>query len=281
MTPRVTLLCTALLAFAFAAPAVAQDEETSRFSGAFQLDVTNAYFFRGILQEREGVILQPWLELYANLFSSDDGLVRDVTVGAGIWNSFHSERTGDPHERSWWYEVDYYPLVSVDFAGGVSALMVYYWYDSPSDVFERVQEFNLKLSWDDSEYLPFSLAPWINVAVETSRTSFGSDEGVGVQVGIAPTLYTAPNETFTLTLPVEAGFSVDDYYERASGSENAFGYANAGLAANIPLGFMPEDCGDWYVNLSAKYFYFNNTLEEVNRGRSTYPVGMASIGVAF
>src|SRR5688572_14702073 len=107
MSPRVTLLCTLLLAFAFAAPAVAQEEETSRFSGAFQLDVTNAYYFRGILQEREGVILQPWLELYANLYSADDGLVRDVTVGAGIWNSFHSERTGSTSERSWWYEVDY------------------------------------------------------------------------------------------------------------------------------------------------------------------------------
>jgi hypothetical protein len=271
-----------LLSLSFAAPAVAQEEEeTSRFSGAFQLDVTNAYFFRGILQEREGVILQPWLELYANLYSSETGFVRDLTIGAGIWNSFHSERTGAPRERSWWYEADYYPLVSIDFAGGVNALMVYYWYDSPSDAFSIVQEFNLKLSWDDSEYFSFPVAPWVNLAVETSRTSFGPNTGVGLQAGIAPTLYAAEDESFSLTMPIEVGLALDDYYERASGGENMFGYGSAGFLANIPLGFVPEGAGDWYVNVGAKYFFFNDTLENANRGKNHYPVGMVSLGVAF
>jgi hypothetical protein len=282
MTPRVTALCASLLlALSLAAPAVAQEEESSWFSGAFQLDVTNAYFFRGILQEREGVIIQPWLELYANLYSSEDGFLRDFTIGAGSWNSFHSERTGASDTMGWWYESDYYPLISMDFAGGLSALIVYYWYDSPNNAFNVVQEANIKLMWDDSEYLPFSFAPWVNLAVETSRTSFGSDEGVGLQAGVAPTLFAAEDESFTLTLPVEVGLSIDDYYERASGGENAFGYFNAGFAANIPLGFVPEGAGEWYVNLSAKYFFFNDTLENANRGKNHYPVGMVSLGVAF
>ena len=281
MNRRVTVLCAALVALALAAPAVAQEEEASPFSGMIQLDITNAYFFRGILQEREGVQIQPWMELYANLFSSDDGLVRDVTIGGGIWNSFQSERTGATSNNSWWYEADYYPLVSVDFAGGVSALFVYYWYDSPSDAFGIVQEANLKLMWDDSEVSPFPVAPWVNLAVETSRTSFGPDSGVGLQAGIAPTLYAAEDESFTLTAPAEIGLAIDDYYENAGGGENTFGYGSVGLAMSIPLTFVPEGAGAWSVGLSGKYLFLSSTLENVNRGRSTYPVGVASLSVAF
>jgi hypothetical protein len=69
MTGRVTILCSALLAVGLAVPAAAQaeTEEASNFSGIFQLDVTNAYYFRGLLQEREGVQIQPWTELYQPL----------------------------------------------------------------------------------------------------------------------------------------------------------------------------------------------------------------------
>jgi hypothetical protein len=44
---------------------------------------------------------------------------------------------------------------------------------------------------------------------------------------------------------------------------------------------MPEGYGDWSLGLSAKYYFFSSTLEAANRGRSTYPVGMMSLGVSF
>ncbi|HEU4429285.1 MAG TPA: hypothetical protein VFT98_11070, partial [Myxococcota bacterium] len=56
--------------FALAPLAAAADDE-SRFSGIAQLDLTNAYYFRGILNENDGLIAQPWGELYANLYSSE------------------------------------------------------------------------------------------------------------------------------------------------------------------------------------------------------------------
>jgi len=55
----------AALALSPVAPARADDE--SRLSGILQLDLTNAYFFRGILNERDGLIAQPWAELYVSL----------------------------------------------------------------------------------------------------------------------------------------------------------------------------------------------------------------------
>jgi len=283
MTARATKLFTGIVtaaALAVAAPSSAQDE--SRFSGIFQLDVTNAYFFRGILQEREGILLQPWAELYYSLYSSEDGFLRDVSVGGGIWNSFHSERTGASDTMGWWYETDLYPLISMGFAGGVNLTTYYFFYESPNDAFETAEELNFRLSWDDSDALgAWSLQPWVNVAIETVRTALGPDEGVGVQAGVAPTLYTATNDAFTLTAPLEIGLSINDYYERASGSENAFGYGSVGLAASVPLTFIPESAGSWSLGLAAEYFFFNTTLERVNRGRSTYPVGTLSLGVEF
>ena len=281
MTARDTALCSVLLALALSAPAAAQDDE-SRFSGVAQLDVTNAYFFRGILQEREGVQIQPWTELYYNLYSTEDGPIRSVTVGGGTWLSFQSERTLANNGPQWLYEADYYPLISVGFQYGISLTTIYYFYTSPNNAFETVQELNFKLAWDDSEaFGKFAVHPWANFAFETNRTSFGPKKGTGLQLGIAPVLYAAESGSFTLSAPAELGLALDDYYEKAGGGENTFGYANVGLLMSIPLSFVPEGAGAWSLNLSGKYYFFSETLEETNRGRSTYPVGMASLSVAF
>jgi hypothetical protein len=284
MTARDTALCSVLLALALAAPAAAQDDADvfSRFSGVAQLDVTNAYFFRGILQEREGVQIQPWTELYYNLYSADDGFLRSVTVGGGTWLSFQSERTLNEDGPEWLYEADYYPLVSLGFQEGVTLTTIYYFYSSPNNAFDTVQELNFKLAWDDSEaFGKFAVHPWANLAIETEGTSFGPNEGTGLQLGIAPVLYAAESGSFTLSAPAELGLALDDYYENAGGGENYFGYGNVGLLASIPLSFVPEGAGAWSLNLSGKYYFFSETLEDTNRGRSTYPVGMASLSVAF
>ena len=289
MTTRATTLFAAILALGLSTPAFAQEEAESRFSGIFQLDTTNAYYFRGILQEREGIIFQPWTELYASLYSSEDGFLRDVTVGGGMWLSFHSERTLAAEDPQWFYEADYYPLVSLGFAGGVTVTGIYYFYTSPNGAFTTVQELNLKLAWDDSEaFGAWSMQPWLNVAYETENTSFGPSRGTDVQLGIAPTLYAAEDESFTLTAPAEAGFSAEDYYEGSDGENHFFGYANVGLLASIPLSFVPEGAGSWSLGLGAKYFFFGHQLESDetldttgNRGRGSYPVGTMSVSVEF
>ena len=122
-----------LAALAPAAPARADDE--SRLSGILQLDLTNAYFFRGILQERDGLIAQPWAELYVSLYSAEDGPIRDVTLGAGVWTSIHSEKTLAADSPESVYETDWYPLLSVGFAKGLNLTTTYYFYTSPNDAF--------------------------------------------------------------------------------------------------------------------------------------------------
>lgn len=292
---RAGTLLAATLALLLCIPAAAQEdaqesapeeeeESTGRFSGIIQADFTNAYVFRGIMQERHGFIAQPWAELYFSLFSSDDGPIRDVTIGGGVWNSFHTEETLAAHGPHSLYETDWYPLLSLDLAGGLNLTTIYYFYSSPNGAFDTVEELNFKLSWDDSEVLGrWALNPWVNFAVETHLTSLGDEEGSGVQMGIAPTLYEFEHDRYpvTLSIPVEVGLAIEDYYEEEDGSENTFGYVSFGMAASMPLAFMPEGYGDWAMTVSAKGFYFSDTLADVNEGDHWHPVFMASVGVEF
>jgi hypothetical protein len=164
----------------------------------------------------------------------------------------------------------------------VSLTTSYFFYTSPNKAFTTAQELDLKLAWDDSEaFGAWSMQPWLNVAIETVNTAFGPDGGVGLQFGVGPTLYAAEDGSFTLTAPAEVGLAIHDYYEHTSGMESTFGYANVGLAASIPLTFVPESAGAWSLGLAGKYFFFGSTLESANRGRSSYPVGVASLSVEF
>ena len=253
------------------ASTTAAAEEKSRFSGVAQLDVTSAYIFRGIMQEKRGLIAQPWGEAYMNLYSSDDGLIRDVTAGFGVWLSVHSEETLATNGPESIYEADYYPLVSVDLAGGFNLLTTYYFYDSPNGAWdEAVQELNFKLSYDDSESL--GLAPWVNVAIETHSTSFGPHSGSGLQFGVAPTFYE--NDAFSIGGSAEVGLALHDYYE-GIGAEGTFGYADLGVGISVPI------TESWSASAGFKYFLFGNDLELVNDGHGGHGVGTVSLSASF
>jgi len=301
-TVRSLTLLTALLGLSPAAPAAAADDDSaqvtevavaeveepeadaSRWSGTLQSDFTNAYFFRGIKNERNSFIWQPWAELFLNLYSSDDGLLRDASVGMGVWNSVHEDKTAAEHSPEALYETDWYPMLSLGFAGGVTLDTYYYFYTSPNGAWDTVQELNFKLSWDDSDYLKaFPLQPWINFAVETDRTSMGNDKGVGIQMGIEPTIFELDNKSVPVTLstPIELGLSATDYYEGDDGNSPTFGYLSYGLTATMPLKFIDPSWGKISWILSAKGLYLENTLAEVNNNDDNYGVVMSSLSFEF
>ena len=93
------LAATALLT-CLAAPAAAQDPADPNpgaitVSGA--VDFTNAYLFRGIRQETEGLIMWPYLDLGINLYNGE-GSLKSFGVNFGTWNSLHAGGdTGTPN----------------------------------------------------------------------------------------------------------------------------------------------------------------------------------------
>jgi hypothetical protein len=263
----------ALLA-ALVVPSASRAEDESRFSGIAQIDFTNAYIFRGIMQEKRGAIVQPWGEAYANLYSSDTGLIRDVTAGLGVWLSIHSRETFASNGPRSIYEADYYPLVSVDFAGGFNLLTIYYFYDSPNGAWdEAVQELNFKLSYDDSEST--KLSPWMNIAIETFSSSSNTTSGTGIQFGIAPTVYE--HDKFSISASAETGLSVGDYYDLAGydGDEQTFGYANLGVGLAVPIGDVLS------ANLGFKYFLFGDDTQFANSGHGGHGVVVGSVSASF
>jgi len=266
--------------------AKAEEDEgwLSHFSGAIQADFSNAYYFRGILQERDSFIAEPWGELYYSLYSSEDGPIRDVSVGGGVWASFHTEETGASDNPKSLYEVDWYPIISIGLPQSLSLTTIYYFYTSPNDAFRTVQELNFKLAWDDSEALGrFALQPWINLAIEINRTSFGNHKGEGLQLGVEPTLFEIPFEDYpvTFTAPVEIGLALKNYYERDDDDESTFGYLSFGMGASVPLAFMPECLGSWTFSVKGKGYWLNHTLANANLGRTMSPQVTGSLGLEF
>lgn len=277
-----------LLAFGLASPVLAEDAEPgpfSGFSGSMGVDFTNAYIFRGIVQEDSGFIAQPWAELRYKLFESDDGPIRSVSVGGGVWNSFHSKETLASSAPTWLYETDWYPLISIGLPAGFSLTTSYVFYTSPNDAFKTVQEVDFKLAWDDSQALGrFAMAPYVNFAAETRNTAFGPNKGSSVQLGAEPTLWSSSHERYPVkfTFPVELGLAINDYYEEADGNENTFGYLNFGLKMSVPLAFVPKELGAWSFAVAAKGYYLSNTLADAsNDGHEWQPVVVGSIGVSF
>jgi len=255
-----------------------------RVSLLVQNDFTTAYFFRGILQERDGFIWQPYAEVSLNLYESETGFLRGVTPGMGVWNSFQSRKTLAEHSPTNLYETDWYPFLSVDLPHGVNFTTIYWIYTSPNGAFDTVQEVELDLAWDDSEMLGrWAMNPSVGFALETDRTSFGDKRGSAVVLGVEPTLYEFESEMFPLSfsLPVQLGLSIDNYYEEPGRSNDTFGYLSWGLTGNLPIPYIPEDFGAWSIKVNGTGYYFSNPLTRANRGDRLYPVVTGSLVLEY
>src|SRR5262245_21003072 len=81
-------------------------------------DFTNTYMFRGIQQERDGFIWQPYVDVGLTVWDDADAPIKSVTLGMGVWNSFQSEKTlSRGSGPSNLYETDFYPSLTVGLPG--------------------------------------------------------------------------------------------------------------------------------------------------------------------
>jgi hypothetical protein len=253
-----------------------------RLHVSVDLTITSQYFFRGIAQETEGFIFQPSIEISADLVESDRW---SLAGSVGMWNSFHDRKTGasDPDDFvARWYEADFYAGLSLT-VDRVTAALVYTTYASPNDAFSHIDELSITVAVDDSGWFgPISFAPYATVAFELSGQADGGDNrGTFAAVGIEPswTFAGTPVGDLTLSAPIEAGFSLDDYFEDA-GSDESFGYFTAGLAASLPLPF-PEGFGDWSLHAGVDFLLLGDATEALNDGDDSEWIFSVGVGVAF
>lgn len=263
---------------------VVNDTNADRVSATVDLTFTSQYFFRGIIQETEGLIFQPSIELGFDLYSNDSF---SIAAYAGLWNSFHDNETGsaDPDDFvSKWYEIDYYLGLALT-TGDLTVDLGYTTYASPNDAFTSVEEFSLSFAYDDSSLWGgnFALAPYATLALETGdgQADGGADQGLFLAIGVEPahTWENSPVGDVTFSVPVEAGFSLDDYYEGAGGDES-FGYLTAGIAASLPLP-APAGFGEWSLHAGVDFLFLGDSNESLNNNDDSETIVHAGVTFEF
>jgi hypothetical protein len=277
-----------LAAVALASTAVrAESPNKGRVSFSLGSDITTAYFFRGILQERNGFIWQPYGEIGFNLYTADEDStdpVKSFTLFAGTWNSIQTEKTlASGSGPGNWYESDVYAGMKANFFGNTEAKAFYIAYTYPNGAFNTVQEIDFQLSLNDSEWLgKWALNPYALFAGEFDNTALGTDQGVYNELGVRPSMTLIESETYpvTVALPLKVGLSLSDYFEGPSGNDT-FGYFAGGPVFSVPLAFVPSDYGSWAFSAGVTAYAFGENLKFYNDNDNPWVVGTWSLTFAY
>jgi hypothetical protein len=294
-----SLLASAVAAGLLAAPAVShagtvmtstgketknliEETKESCISGDLGVTFVTAYISRGLVQEDEGVIAQPYLDIYFKLYEGD-GFINKVTAGLGFWASIHENETfASPGSTTpAWYEFDWMPSIGITFAKNFTLTTSYYEFDSPNDAFASFRGVNVSLAYDDTDLLGlFALHPKFTVLFELeNKAGIGPDKGVYYEIAIAPghTFMEESAYPVTVTIPVVAGFGSDGFY-----AGDTFGFVSAGITASVGLGFIPECFGSWSLAAGGLYYHLgDNAADYTNGGETDKFVGTATLGMTF
>jgi hypothetical protein len=263
MTKRIVtfsaLAAAALTGSAFAGKAVVDHKTTkeivkeSCITGDLGVDFTSNYISRGIPQENQGFIAQPYADLYFKLYEGS-GALSKLSLNLGVWSSIHGHRNqasaGGGSVRSW-YEFDYSVGLTFQF-GNLSVTPSFLAILSPNDTFADNYNAQITIAYDDSELLgAFALHPHLTVLAELEgKAGSGPDTGIYYEIGIAPSVKVGEG---TLSFPINVGLGSDGFYGTVNG-DDTYGYFSAGLALEWPLNFVPECLGSWALKANATYY---------------------------
>lgn len=276
-------------------------EETKKswISGSVGIALTNEYIFFGLVQDKDTVIAQPYLNLNFSLYEGE-GFLNSVTFQLPLWASVHDINKPRPlngHSTlKDWYEFDISPGFSFGFAKNWNLTISDYIYTSPGDYFETSHNLNLALTYDDSDLLKaFALHPHFYFLQELDNHSglalvngvpysSGADQGQYYEFGIAPGHTFAEKSTYpvTLTFPATVGFGTSGFYGEF------FGYFSTGASVSVPMAFIPSAYGSWTTSVSGLYYRlgtnaarFTDNPNNTSTGRRDQGVFSWSIGTEF
>lgn len=280
----------AAMSLTVAMPVHAEDApNTGRISFSAGSDVTTAYFFRGILQERNGFIWQPYGEVNLNLYKyeEENNPFNNFSFGVfvGNWNSVQSKKTlATSSGPSNWYESDIYAGAKANIFGNTEAKVYYIAYTYPNGAFNTVQEVDAQFSLNDSQWLDkWALYPYVLVAGEFDNTALGTDTGAYGEFGVRPSFTLIDHESYPLSMamPLKVGISLADYYEGPNGKNYTFGYFAGGPVFTVPLAFIPSDYGSWTTSLGGQVYAFGTSTQAYNKGNNPWVVGTWSVNFSY
>jgi hypothetical protein len=235
----------------------------SCITGDIGFGVVSEYISRGVVNENQGFIAQPYLDLYFKLYEGE-GFINKVSLNLGLWSSIHSEKTFASPGTALpaWYEFDWMPGMTVTFAKNFALTVTWLDFDFVSSG-GRAGNVLGNLSYDDTDLLgAFALHPHIAVM----KTFIGN--GVGVpggaygwyyEAGIAPGFTVGKGGTYpvSFTIPLTVGGGHETY-------NDDFGYFSAGINASVPLAFVPTCYGNWTLGAGFTYVYQGDDAAEAS-----------------
>lgn len=258
--------------------AVVEEVKKSCITGDLGVNFVSEYIFRGLVLENQGIIAQPYLNLYFGLYQGE-GFINAVNLNLGVWASVHSYDEGRNTSSDHFYESDYSAGLAVTFAKNFTLTTTFTSYNSPADAWDSAEEISLKLAYNDSDLLgAFAVRPYALVAFDLDDSRLGFDDrasennpsgsGIYYEVGIAPSFALIKDGSYpvTVTIPVAVGFGNSNYY---NGDE--FGFVSAGLNFAVGLGFVPSCYGTWTLNAGATYYHLGSGAAEFAEFGTAFP----------
>lgn len=258
----------------------------SCITGDIGVALVSEYVSRGVVNENQGVIAQPYLDLYFKLYSGD-GFVNKVSLNLGIWSSINSNKTFASPGTSLaaWYEFDWTPALAITFAKNFTLTTTWYDFDFVSSG-GRTGGLGGTLAYDDTDLLGgFALHPHVT-AIKCMIGNFvgvpGGDHGWYYEAGIAPSFVIGKGGTYplTVTLPLTVGLGSETY------NGDDYGFFSAGITASVPLAFVPSCYGSWAV--TGGFTWWNQgdnaaaaSAPAISNGDDNQFVFSGSIGLTF
>lgn len=256
--------------------------EHSAWIGDAGLNFVTEYFAYGILAENQGVIAQPYFDLYYTLHESD-GLITKVFVGFQLWSSIHSEKT-DAEAGSVvpaWYEHDYYIPISFTLAKRFSLTASYFEYDFPNGAFETLRGVSTSISFDDSDTLgAFALHPHITVLYNYNGVlGLKQSDAWYCEIGVAPAMILAKKSNFpmTVTFPITIGLGDERFYPG-----DHLGFVSTGVSLSMPLTRISKSLENWTVDAVVTHLHLGDATAELNANRNhDVNIGQLGLGLTF
>jgi hypothetical protein len=243
----------------------AQAEEPSFVSGVLDFPLSNKYLNpRGLIVEDDGLVFQPSLNLYFNLYQGD-GPLSSVTAWLGAWNSVHTKTRPVPPGTTLpnWNEIDFLSGLSFTFLKDWTASISYQYWMSPANAFNAASLLEMTFSYSDhflAELVQakLSLNPYVRILIElhNKATVLSTDESYNIQLGMVPkyVLYVSGSYPLTIELPTFLTLPGNDFY-----TENSLpGLFSVGLTVTAPLTSVPKRYGIWKVYAGMVYEHLFN-----------------------
>ena len=257
-----------------AMPLAAQEKKvnTGSVNLSASFDVTTHYLFRGISQENAGLIFQPAVDVSM-------GLTDNTSVNFGVWNSFHSKQTAQAGGATAdsFYESDLYVGLSHvmdewEFGITYTALT------SPNGGFGTVQEIGISAAY------AHDLNPSVTLVFEVDgQADAGTDEGVYLELGIAPELDLGEDSPISASVPVTLGLGLKDYYENPNGTndDSFFGYFDIGIDVSYELSDVPAEYGSWSLNTGLHLILLNDNTAALGVGSGAQDFVYLNVGLGI